>query len=142
MGQHAQPNIDWDALRSTALAAAQRAYAPYSGFSVGAAGLCDDRRIVVGANVENASYGLTLCAETVLVGALRMGGDGRLLAVTVVGNGTPVTPCGRCRQVLWEFGGPTCLIDIDGAPTALAELLPHAFPDSSTFGSRQGPQTA
>jgi cytidine deaminase len=123
--------IDWPALRVAALAAAQRAYAPYSHFHVGAAALVDDGRIVSGCNVENASYGLTLCAECSLVSALVIGGGGRLIAVVIVGNGEPVMPCGRCRQLLWEHGGPRCLLDGDGTIRPMAEILPHAFDRSN-----------
>ena len=113
--------IDWDALRAAAVEAATHAYAPYSHFHVGAAGLVDDGRIVRGCNVENASYGLGLCAECGLVSALATSGGGRLVAVvTVAGDGQPVMPCGRCRQLLWEHGGPDCLVDGDGTPTPMA----------------------
>ncbi len=131
-------HIDWASLRAHALDAADAAYSPYSGFAVGAAALIDDGRVVVGANIENASYGLTLCAETVMVAAHRMSGGGRIVAVAVVGNGAPTTPCGRCRQVIWEFGGPDCLIDVNGTPMSLGDLLPHAFPDASTFRKEPG----
>jgi cytidine deaminase len=120
--------VDWADLRRRALDAATHAYAPYSRFPVGAAGLTGDGRIVTGCNVENASYGLTMCAENTLIADLHLRGGGRLLAVTVFGAGAPVTPCGRCRQLLWEFGGPDCLVDIEGTPMPLADLLPHAFP--------------
>ena len=131
--------IDWAALRAAALAGADHSYSPYSHFSVGAAALIDDGRVVVGANIENASYGVTMCAENTMVAAYRMGGPGRIVAVAVVGNGQPITPCGRCRQLLWEFGGANCLVDVAGRPTPLGELLPHAFPDSSPFGQDQHP---
>lgn len=123
--------IDWDALRAAARSAAARSYSPYSGFAVGAAALVDDGRIVTGANIENASYGVTMCAENTMVAAYRMGGSGRIVAVAVVGDGLPITPCGRCRQLLWEFGGTDCLVDVDGEPTSLGALLPHAFPGTS-----------
>ena len=119
--------IDWGALRSAALAVAENAYAPYSSFHVGAAGLLDDGRIIVGCNVENASYGLALCAECGLTSALHASGGGHLVAVLCVGNGAPVMPCGRCRQVLYEHGGPDLLVDGDGTPRRLVDLLPHAF---------------
>src|ERR687885_335472 len=103
-------DIDWDALREAARAAMARAYAPYSGFPVGAAGLTGDGRIVSGCNVENASYGLGLCAECGLVSALHASGGGRLVAATCVGpDGDLLMPCGRCRQILWENGGPQLL---------------------------------
>jgi len=131
------PAIDWDALRVAARAAQDRAYAPYSKFHVGAAALVDDGRIVTGCNVENASYGLTLCAECALVGQLFLGGGGRLVAVLTVGNGRPVMPCGRCRQLLWEHGGADCLVDGTGSPMPMSAVLPVAFPDDgSTFLDR------
>jgi cytidine deaminase len=123
--------IDWAALRAAATEAMHRAYAPYSRFPVGAAGLVDDGRLVVGCNVENASYGLTLCAECGLVSALYTSGGGRLLGVSCVdGAGNRLMPCGRCRQLLWEVGGPDCLVDALPKPLRMAELLPHAFDDS------------
>ena len=93
----------------------------------GAAGLTDDGRIITGCNVENASYGLTLCAECALVSILHVTGGGRLVAVVTVGNGQPVMPCGRCRQLLWEHGGPDCLLDGDGTPQPMRDVLPGAF---------------
>ena len=130
------PEIDWTALREAATGAMRRAYAPYSRFPVGAAGLVTDGRIVTACNVENASYGLTLCAECGLVSALATSGGGRLVAVvTVAGDGQPVMPCGRCRQLLWEHGGPDCILDGDGTPTPMRILLPRAF-DQSEFEGR------
>jgi cytidine deaminase len=124
-----QPDgIPWDELRRRAVAAAGRAYVPYSHFPVGAAGVTTDGRIVEGCNVENASYGLTLCAECGMVSALVVSGGGRLAAVAVrKGDGGPAMPCGRCRQVLWEFGGAECLVDGDGTVQPLRALLPAAF---------------
>ena len=120
--------IDWPALRASAAAAAGRAYAPYSRLRVGAAGLASDGRIVLGCNVENASYGLTLCAECGLVSALHAGGGGTLVAVSVVAaDGDPLVPCGRCRQLLLESGGPGLLVDAEGGPRELGSLLPSAF---------------
>lgn len=134
--------VDWLALRAAATEVMRRAYAPYSGFSVGAAGLVDDGRTVVGCNVENASYGVTLCAECGVVSALQATGGGRLVALSCVdGSGEPLMPCGRCRQLLWEHGGPGCLVDAVGGPIPMAELLPHAFelepggPDTPTGGT-------
>lgn len=121
-------SIDWEALRAAAVAASERAYAPYSHFHVGAAGLVDDGRIVSGCNVENASYGLGLCAECGMVSVLAATGGGRLVAVvTVAGDGQPVMPCGRCRQLLWEHGGGDCLINGDGTVRTMREVLPGAF---------------
>ena len=138
-GRPVLTTIDWPALRVAAADAATRAYAPYSRFRVGAAGLTDDGRLLLGCNVENASYGLTLCAECALVGQLHLSGGGRLVAVaTVAGDGRPVMPCGRCRQILWEAGGPDLLVDGDGTPRPLAELLPGAF-DATTMTGRQEP---
>ena len=120
--------IDWPALRASAVQAAGRAYAPYSRLRVGAAGLASDGRIVLGCNVENASYGLTLCAECGLVSALHAGGGGTLVAVSVVAaDGDPLVPCGRCRQLLLESGGPGLLVDAGGGPRELESLLPSAF---------------
>ena len=119
--------IEWDALRAAALAVADNAYAPYSHFYVGAAGLLDDGRVITGCNVENASYGLALCAECGLVSALHATGGGRLVAIVCVGNGAPVMPCGRCRQLLIENGGPDLLVDGDGTPRRMEDLLPGAF---------------
>ncbi len=122
------PEIDWKALRGKAIAASKGAYAPYSKFPVGAAALVDDGRIVVGCNVENVSYGLGLCAECAVVCALHSSGGGRLLALACVdGSGAVLMPCGRCRQVLLEHGGPAMLIDHASGPRPLAELLPDAF---------------
>jgi cytidine deaminase len=120
--------IDWPALRASAAVAAGRAYAPYSRLRVGAAGLASDGRIVLGCNVENASYGLTLCAECGLVSTLHASGGGTLVAVSVVAaDGDPLVPCGRCRQLLLESGGPGLLVDSEGGPRELGSLLPSAF---------------
>ena len=136
--------IDWPALRAAATAAAERAYAPYSGLRVGAAGLAADGQVVTGCNVENASYGLTLCAECGLVsalhasgaGALHAAGAGTLRAVAVVaGDGQPLLPCGRCRQLLLEAGGPSMLVDTADGPVLLSALLPGAF-DAKEMAAR------
>jgi cytidine deaminase len=120
--------VDWPALRAAARGAMEFAYAPYSRFPVGVAGLASDGRVVVGCNVENASYGLGLCAECGMVSALAASGGGRLVAVACVdGDGAPLMPCGRCRQLLWEHGGPDCLVDSAHGPLFLRDLLPHAF---------------
>jgi cytidine deaminase len=116
--------VDWDDLRRRATAACRLSYVPYSRYPVGAAGLTHDGRVLTGCNVENASYGLTLCAECGLVSALHASGGGRLLAVACVDEaGDPLVPCGRCRQLLHEHGGPELLFN--GRP--LGELLPDAF---------------
>lgn len=118
----------WAKLREAAVEAAKNAYVPYSHYPVGAAALVDDGRIVAGCNVENASFGLTLCAECGLVSRLFTTGGGRLRAMACVdGKGEPLTPCGRCRQLLHEHGGPDCLIDAEPAPVRLGDLLPGAF---------------
>jgi cytidine deaminase len=120
--------IDWAVLRSAAIGAMRHAYAPYSDFPVGAAGLVDDGRVVVGCNVENASYGMTLCAECGVVSALHATGGGRLVALSCVdATGSPLMPCGRCRQLLFEHGGPDCLVEAVPRPLPMAQLLPHAF---------------
>ena len=125
--------IDWALLRNTALAVAKNAYAPYSKFKVGAAALVDDGRIITGCNVENASYGMTLCAECGIVSELARSGGGRLVAICTVGNDEPVTPCGRCRQLLWEHGGANMLLEVNGESRKLSEMLPVAFPEESVF---------
>jgi cytidine deaminase len=120
--------VDWSALRSAAVRVKAGAYAPYSGFPVGAAALVDDGRVVVGCNVENASYGLGLCAECGLVSALQASGGGRLVAFSCVGpDDQSLMPCGRCRQLLWEFGGPDLLIDTANGVRTMAQVLPDAF---------------
>jgi cytidine deaminase len=119
---------DWAALREAAREAMRHAYAPYSGFPVGVAALVDDGRTIVGCNVENASYGLGLCAECGLVSALHAGGGGRLTALACVdATGAALLPCGRCRQLLWEHGGPALLVDTVDGPVPMTELLPRAF---------------
>ncbi|MFZ6005331.1 MAG: cytidine deaminase [Actinomycetota bacterium] len=116
--------VDWPSLRASAVEACERAYVPYSTYPVGAAALVDDGRVLTACNVENASYGLTLCAECGLVSALHATGGGRLIAVACVdGAGRPLVPCGRCRQLLHEHGGPQLLFN----ERPLGELLPDAF---------------
>ena len=120
--------IDWDALRAAAQEAKSHSYSPYSKFPVGAAALVDDGRVVVGCNVENASYGVGLCAECGLVSALQASGGGRLIAFTCVGpDGELLMPCGRCRQLLWEFGGAPLLVETARGVVTMAEVLPDAF---------------
>jgi cytidine deaminase len=120
--------IDWSSLRRAALEAMGKAYAPYSQFPVGAAALVDDGRIVTGCNVENASYGLSLCAECGLVSALHASGGGSLVAFACVDfRGEVLMPCGRCRQLLWEHGGPDLLVDTVEGPKPMTEVLPLAF---------------
>ena len=120
--------VDWAALRQVATDVMRRAYAPYSRFPVGAAGLVDDGRIVSGCNVENAAYGVALCAECGMVSALVAGGGGRLVAVTCVdGHGNVLMACGRCRQLLWEHGGPDLLVETVSGVRPMREVLPDAF---------------
>jgi len=137
--------IDWPQLRAAAADVAGRAYAPYSRLRVGAAGLTGDGSVVTGCNVENASFGLTLCAECGLVSALHATPPAppgleppRLVAVAVVaGDGAPLLPCGRCRQLLLEAGGPALLVDTAGGPLPLGELLPAAFGGADLSARRE-----
>jgi cytidine deaminase len=120
--------VDWSGLRSKAVETAWQAYCPYSGLQVGAAALVDDGRIVVGCNVENASYGLSLCAECTLAGQLRLTGGGRLVALACrSGSADLLMPCGRCRQIIYELGGPECLLDTPDGPLPMSSVLPQAF---------------
>ena len=140
MAESGPVEIDWTALRAAARAVAARAYVPYSGLRVGAAGLDGDGTVVTGCNVENASYGLTLCAECGLVSAQHAAGAGPLIAVSVVaGDGAPLVPCGRCRQLLVEAGGPELLLDSDGGPVRIADLLPGAFTACDLHTRADGP---
>lgn len=121
-------DIDWEALRAAAREVMTRAYVPYSKFPVGAAALVDDGRVVVGCNVENASYPVGLCAECGLVSHLAQTGGGRLVAFACVDqHGNALMPCGRCRQLLWEFGGPRLLVDTVSGIKPMTEVLPDAF---------------
>jgi len=142
--------INWPELRAAALEVASRAYAPYSRLRVGAAGLTGDGRVVTGCNVENVSFGLTLCAECGLVSALHAtpppatngAAPPLLIAVAVVaGDGDPLLPCGRCRQLLLEAGGPALLVDTADGPVPLAELLPTAF-GGADLSARREPDAA
>ncbi|GAA2168399.1 cytidine deaminase [Humibacillus xanthopallidus] len=120
--------VDWEALRLRAVEMMERAYAPYSHFPVGVAGLVDDGRVVAGCNVENAAYGVALCAECGMVSELHATGGGRLTAVYCVGrDGRPLMACGRCRQLLWENGGPSCLVMTPEGVLPMSEVLPQAF---------------
>ena len=120
--------IDWEALRAVAADAMTHAYVPYSRFPVGAAATVDDGRIISGCNVENASYGLTLCAECALISSLHMSGGGRLVAFTCVdGNGTILMPCGRCRQLLYEHSAEGMLLQTVSGVRTIDEVLPDAF---------------
>ena len=121
-------DIDWDELRSVATEAMTKAYAPYSRYRVGAAALVDDGRIIAGCNVENASYGVGLCAECALVGDLHMSGGGRLVAfVCVNGEGQTIMPCGRCRQLLFEHATAGMLLETVSGIRTIDEVLPDAF---------------
>lgn len=120
--------FDWQTLRVAARGAMEKAYAPYSSFKVGAAAFVDDGRLVTGANIENAAYGVTLCAECSLVSDLIGSGGGRLVAFACVdGHGNTLMPCGRCRQLLWEHGGPALLVETTRGIKPMSEVLPDAF---------------
>lgn len=122
------PDIDWDTLTHAAREVMSKAYAPYSRFKVGVAGLVDDGRIVVGCNVENVSYGVGLCAECGMVSSMQATGGGKLIAVACVDqHGAPLMPCGRCRQLLWEHGLPTTLLRTPEGVLPMSEILPQAF---------------
>ncbi len=135
--------VDWDSLRQAAIEVADRAYAPYSGYQVGAAALADDGRLVVGCNVENAAYGVTLCAECGLVSQLHATGGGRLTHfVCVNGQGDVIMPCGRCRQLLWENGGAALLVETPEGVLPMDAVLPQAFgPDDLARVSSTGTNT-
>ena len=123
-----EPSIDWQALRAEAVRMTTLAYCPYSGFPVGVAGLVDDGRVVAGCNVENAGYGVTLGAECGMVSTLHATGGGRLVAVWCVdGRGETLMPCGRCRQLLWENGGPALEVMTKAGVRRMEEVLPDAF---------------
>jgi cytidine deaminase len=120
--------FDWDALQAAAFEVSHHAYAPYSHYPVGAAGVADDGRLLVGCNVENASYGVVLCAECGLVSSLHATGGGRLTHVVCVnGQGDVIMPCGRCRQLLWEQGGAELRLMTTRGVRRMAEVLPDAF---------------
>ena len=120
--------VDWEGLREAARSMLGFAYVPYSRYPVGAAALTDDGRVVTGCNVENASYGLTLCAECGLVSSLVATGGGRLVAFACVDKaGEALMPCGRCRQLLWEHGGPELLLDTPEGILPMTAVLPQAF---------------
>lgn len=121
-------DVDWESLRAKAVEAAALAYCPYSGLQVGAAALCDDGRVVTGCNVENGSYGVTLCAECTMAGQLHLTGGGRFVAVACrSGTGDLLMPCGRCRQILQELGGSDCLVDTPRGVVPMNQVLPNAF---------------
>jgi cytidine deaminase len=121
-------DVDWEALREAAVEVSHHAYAPYSHYPVGAAGVADDGRVLVGCNVENAAYGVVLCAECGLVSSLHATGGGRLTHVVCVnGAGAVIMPCGRCRQILWENGGADLQLMTAHGVRRMAEVLPDAF---------------
>lgn len=121
-------DADWDALRGVAKEALTHSYSPYSNFPVGVAAIVDDCRVISGANIENASYGLGLCAECSLVSALYMTGGGKLVAFTCVdGKGNALMPCGRCRQLLFEHSAPGMLLDTVSGIKTIDEVIPDAF---------------
>jgi len=128
VGESIVTDIDWDALRSAAIRAMHRAYAPYSRYKVGAAALVTDGRVVSGCNVENASYGLSLCAECGLVSDLHRTGGGQLVAfVCVNGDEDTIMPCGRCRQLLSEHAIPGMLLETVSGRRTIDDVLPDAF---------------
>jgi cytidine deaminase len=121
-------SFDWDALRAEAVAVSRRAYAPYSSYPVGAAATVDDGRVVVGCNVENAAYGVVLCAECGVVSSLHATGGGRLTHLVCVNrDGSVIMPCGRCRQLLWENGGAALEVLTPSGVKDMTEVLPDAF---------------
>jgi cytidine deaminase len=121
-------SVDWTALHDAAVTALAHSYSPYSQYPVGVAGYAEDGRLVWGANIENASYGLTLCAECSMVSHLFATGGGRLTAVACVdGAGQPLMPCGRCRQLLYEHGGPDMLLMTPEGVLTMRQVLPQAF---------------
>ena len=121
-------DIDWDQLRRDRTRRRRARLRAVLALQGRRRRVVDDGRIIAGCNIENASYGISLCAECTLIGALRMTGGGRIVAVICVGNGEPVPPCGRCRQLLWEHGGPHCLVDGDGTPTTAARVAAVRVP--------------
>lgn len=124
----AEDLVDWEALHAAAVVAMRSAYCPYSRFPVGVAGLVDDGRLVAGCNVENAAYGVALCAECGMVSQLHLTGGGRLVAVYCVGgDGEALMPCGRCRQLLWENGGAGCRLMTPEGVLTMQDILPQAF---------------
>jgi cytidine deaminase len=132
-------DFDWAELQAEATSAMRHAYAPYSDYQVGAAAVVDDGRIVVGCNVENASYGVGLCAECGLVSALHATGGGRLVAFTCCdARGELLMPCGRCRQLLWEHGGAGLQVETPSGVQPMSEVLPHAF-GPADLGQVSGP---
>lgn len=135
--------VDWEALRAVAREALGHAYVPYSNFPVGVAAIVDDGRVISGANVENASYGLTLCAECTLVSTLHMTGGGKLVAFTCVdGHGGALMPCGRCRQLLFEHSAEGMLLDTVSGIKTIDEVIPDAFGPRTLQEYRESPHPA
>ena len=133
-------SIDWESLHSAAVEIMHKAYAPYSHFKVGVAGLMDDGRIVTGCNVENASYGLTLCAECGMVSSIHASGGGLLAAVACVDqHGNALMPCGRCRQLLWEHSSAGTQIMTPQGVLSMADILPQAFGPSDLVTRAEEP---
>ncbi|RUR01364.1 cytidine deaminase [Labedella endophytica] len=129
---HPAADVDWEGLRAIASDAMRKAYVPYSKFPVGVAAVVDDGRIIAGCNVENASYGLTLCAECALVSTLHLTGGGKLVSFTCVdGDGNILMPCGRCRQLLFEHAAPGMLLETVSGVRTIDEVLPDAFGPST-----------
>lgn len=127
-GRVEMSDVNWDELRDVAKVAIKNAYVPYSKFPVGVAAIVDDGRVISGCNVENASYGLTLCAECALVSSLHMTGGGKLVAFTCVdGHGNILMPCGRCRQLLFEHSAPGMLLETVSGIKTIDEVIPDAF---------------
>lgn len=127
--------MNWDELKAVATEAMRHAYAPYSGYPVGAAALVDDGRLVSGCNVENAAYGVTLCAECGLVSSLHLSGGGRLTHfVCVNARGEVIMPCGRCRQLLFEHGGNDLLMMTTRGVRPMSDVLPDAFGPDDLLG--------
>lgn len=134
--------IDWQRLHRAARAACEHGYAPYSHYRVGAAGLVDDGRLVVGCNVENAAYGVTLCAECGLISSLVAGDGGRLVAFCCVdSSGAAIMACGRCRQLLWEHGGAGLLVDTPLGVLPMSQVLPQAFDITNLDARRAAEET-
>ncbi len=141
-GQPADADL-WDRLTAAATDVMRRAYAPYSGYPVGAAALVDDGRVVVGCNVENAAYGVTLCAECGLVSQLHADGGGRLTHFVCVNrDGEVIMPCGRCRQLLFEHGGRDLLLLTVSGIRPMSEVLPDAFGRDDLTATRTAASTA
>ena len=131
-------DVDWDSLRAVALEAMEKAYVPYSKFPVGVAAIVDDGRVISGCNVENASYGLTLCAECTLVSSLTMTGGGKLVAFTCVdGHGNALMPCGRCRQLLFEHSAEGMLLETVSGIKTIDEVIPDAFGPRTLIAYRE-----